>query len=99
MVGYLAPPHLRHRPHHPYLPHQIPPPHLELPPPLAQGQDPLSNDHPITVPIPLISNNSASDRKKSEQDLLMIWVLNGATPSVQDRHVSKGGNIEHPPKK
>jgi len=58
-----------------------------------RGQDPLSNDYPITVPIPLISNSSASYRRKSEQDLLMVRVLNGANPSVQDRHVSKGGNV------
>jgi len=37
-----------------------------------RGQDPLSNDYPITVPIRLISNNSASYRKKSEQNLLMV---------------------------
>jgi len=62
---------------------------------MLKAQDPLSNDYPITVPIPLVSNSSASYHKKSEQDLLMVWVLNGATPSVQDRHVSKGDNVEH----
>ena len=61
---------------------------------LLKGQDSLSNDHPITSLCLLISNNSVSYHRKSKQDLLMVWVLNGATPSVKDRHMSQGGNVE-----
>jgi len=62
-----------------------------------RGQDPLSNDHPITILSLLISNSCASYRKKSKQDLLMVQILNGATPNVKDRHMNKGGNVEGSP--
>jgi len=63
------------------------------------SQDLLSNNHPITIPIPLIINSSASHHKKGKQDLLMVGILNGATPSVKDRHMGKGGNVKGFPQK
>jgi len=49
---------------------------------LLRRQDALSNDNPITVPIPFISYGSASDRRKSEKGLLVVRVLNRATSSA-----------------